>query len=316
VGTGAIPVSANGAKTEQRLILLPVSGQSLVLQAPTGAEDLLLLEAPDDDMALALVLMDRLARPVNVETRYDAGRADWSYLTPTDLDVCILRLRQSTLGDRVVSDIRCQAPGCGERIDISFGIDQYIGHHIPARPAFRGRGWRTEAAEEPGWLRLISAPTTRKCASPLVDVASSSEPNEGLSEDKVGVLFRLPTIADVMAVRGLAVAAEELARRCIRPSVVSARQRRLIETAMEAIGPSLTHDLQGVCPECGAKVTVFFDPRRYCLRELRDRAAFVYQDIDALARRYHWAEVDILALPRIRRMNYAEAARQDGPRLG
>jgi hypothetical protein len=304
-------MSTNGVKTERRLTLLPVSGRRVVLQAPTGAEDLLLLEAPDDDLALALILMDRLARPVDVETGHDAGGPDWSHLTATDLDVCILRLRQSTLGDRVVSDVRCQAAGCGERIDISFGIDQYIGHHIPAHATFRGRGWGVEPAEEPGWLRLISAPTIRKGAPALADVASSSEAN---AVDKAGVLFRLPTIADLMTVAGLAGAAEELARRCIRPSLVSARQRRLIETAMGAIAPSLTHDLQGVCPECGAEVTVFFDPRRYCLRELRDRAAFVYQDIDVLARRYHWAESDILALPGIRRMNYAEAARQEGDR--
>ncbi|HZK82003.1 MAG TPA: hypothetical protein VFC46_13070, partial [Humisphaera sp.] len=83
---------------------------------------------------------------------------------------------------------------------------------------------------------------------------------------------------------------------------------------MEAMAPSLSHDLQGVCPECGAEVTVYFDARKYCLRELRDRAAFVYQDIDVLARRYHWAESDILAMPRKRRMNYAEFARQEGER--
>jgi len=309
-------MSATGAKTERRPILLPVSGRSVVLQAPTGAEDLLLLEAADDDLALALALMNRLARPVGVESGYDAGDADWSYLTPTDLDVCILRLRQSTLGDRVVSDVCCQAPECGERTDISFGIDRFIDHHFPVRAAFRGRGWAAEPAEESGWLRVISAKATRKGPLPLVDVQSSSDANEGPSEDKVSVLFRLPTIADVMTVRGLADAADELARRCIRPAGVFAPPRRLIEMAMEAIAPNLSHDLQGVCPECGAAMTVFFDPRRYCLRELRDRAAFVYQDIDVIARRYHWTEKDILALPRVRRMNYAEAARQEGPRVG
>ena len=133
--------------------------------------------------------------------------------------------------------------------------------------------------------------------------------NAGLAVDNVGVLFRLPTIADLMAVAGLADAAEELARKCIR-GVVSVRQHRLVETAMEAIAPSLTDELQGVCPGCGAEVRVLFDPRRYCLDELRGRAAFIYQDIDVLAYRYHWTESDIIALPHIRRMNYAKAAQQ------
>ena len=174
MSTSVIPTIASGTKTERRPILLPVSGRSVALQAPTGAEDLLLLEAPDDDLAIGLSLINRLARPVEVETAYDAG-ADWSHLTPTDLDVCILRLRHSTLGNHVVSDVRCRAPGCGEQIDISFGIDQYIGHHIPTRAAFRGRGWTAEPAEEPGWLRLISTTTIRKDAvPPVVDVASTS----------------------------------------------------------------------------------------------------------------------------------------------
>ena len=84
---------------------------------------------------------------------------------------------------------------------------------------------------------------------------------------------------------------------------------------MEALAPNLSQNLEGICPECGARVSVFFSPRRYCLRELRERAAFVYQDVDLLARRYHWSESEILALPCIRRMNYVEAARQEGNRL-
>jgi hypothetical protein len=59
-------------------------------------------------------------------------------------------------------------------------------------------------------------------------------------------------------------------------------------------------------------VTVHFDPRRFCLRELRDRARFVYDDVDVLARRYHWSERAILTLPAARRASYAELARQAG----
>ena len=62
-------MSVNAMMTEGRPILLPTSGQSVVLQAPTGREDLLLLEAPDYDLALALVLMNRLARPVRRRNR-------------------------------------------------------------------------------------------------------------------------------------------------------------------------------------------------------------------------------------------------------
>ena len=40
-----------------------------------------------------------------------------------------------------------------------------------------------------------------------------------------------------------------------------------------------------------------FDPLLYTLRELRDRAAFVYEDVCAIAHHFHWSEAEILALP-------------------
>ncbi len=270
------------------------------MQSPTGAEELLLLEAPDEDAGLALTLMAHLARPVGAE-KASGGDRDWSQLTATDLDVFILRLRQSLLGDRVVSDVRCQAEGCRERIDISFGIDAYIAHHIPTRAARRGRRWVIAPAEQPGWFKLIDVPGAGRGGT-----ARAADADDG------GLFFRLPTIADLMEVAGGAEPAQELAHRCVRPSGIPARQLRLIETAMQAIAPILSRDLQGLCPACGAAVTLHFDPRRYCLRELRDRAGFLYDDVDALARRYHWAEAQILALPRRRRMHYAEAARREG----
>ena len=78
---------------------------------------------------------------------------------------------------------------------------------------------------------------------------------------------------------------------------------------MEVLAPSLAHDLQGQCPECGAVVEVYFDPLQFSLCELRQEAAFLYEDVTLLARCYHWSEADILTLPRQRRLRYAELAR-------
>jgi len=80
---------------------------------------------------------------------------------------------------------------------------------------------------------------------------------------------------------------------------------------METVAPSVSGGLHGTCTGCGVEVVVYFDTRQFCLRELRDRAAFIYQDIDLLARRYHWSETDILTMPHVRRTNYAELARQE-----
>jgi len=296
-----------GVETELVRFRLPVSGRVVALRQPSGAEDLLLAEAartPDGDAALALALAGRLARSVEGEP------LDWGSLSVTDLDALVLRLRQTLIGDRIRADVACPAPGCGQRIDIDFRIEDFLSHHAPQAVRPMDRGWTPQPAEEPGWFCLAKAsenPGTMAADSSVPTTASRS----AADPDGGPVRFRLPTAADLLAVAGQPVAAKVLARRCIRPVEVPARLRRQVETAMEAMAPSLSGDLQGVCPECGATVTVQFEARSFCLRELRDRAAFIYQDVDLLARRYHWTESEILTMPQVRRAAYVELARQD-----
>jgi hypothetical protein len=84
-----------------------------------------------------------------------------------------------------------------------------------------------------------------------------------------------------------------------------------VERALDRLAPSLVDDLAGNCPECGASISMRFDPLRYCLRELADQALSVFEDVHLLASVYHWGESEILALPRRRRAHYAEMARQE-----
>jgi hypothetical protein len=79
---------------------------------------------------------------------------------------------------------------------------------------------------------------------------------------------------------------------------------------MEALAPSLSGELTGVCLECGSSIRVHFDARGYCLQELRAYAFGVLADVDMLAQRYHWSEREILEMPSIRRARYAELARE------
>jgi hypothetical protein len=266
---------------------LPVSGCLVALRRPSGLEDLLIVEAARTkigDACLALSLAQRLGRAI------EGNAIDWSDLSITDLDVLILRLRQHLIGDRVRADVTCPASGCGRRIDLDFSIEELLSHHSP-RP---GKRSTPGLAEEAGWFCLLSAGK------------QTSDPRLGR------IRFRLPSAGDQLAVIGRPDAAAELARRCIVPEDIPAKLRRRAEAAMEELAPSLSCDLEGKCPECGARVTLYFDGRWFCLRELRDRAAFIYQDVDVLARRYHWSEAEILRLPHVRRTIYAELARQLG----
>lgn len=252
---------------------LPVSGLEVVLQQPTGAEDLLLLEALPGSTDLALALIARVAQP--------SGGAvlNWDALTITDLETMLLLLRRMVFGDLVRADFICPTDGCRAHIDVAFRIGDYLAHHKPHPP----RG--LEPADEAGWFRFREEP----------------------------VKFRLPNAADQMAIAHEPQPDRELIRRCIQPAKIPARLRQRVEGAMESLAPNLSHALQGKCPECQTAVGVYFDVQQFILQELRDQAAFVYGDIHLLALHYHWSEERILTLPRNRRVYYAEMLRQGGP---
>ena len=258
--------------------VLPVSGLAVALMAPTGAEEVLLAERQAEDAALALSLAERLGR---VESD-----VDWSALSITDIDVLIARLRIAMIGDRVIGEAACGSAGCGEKVDLSFRLSDWLDHHRPRRGAPRGRGWRAERADDaPGWQVLIV-------------------------QDAEAARFRLPTLADQIAVQDADDAATAMAKRVTEPARLPARLRAKAEAAMAMLAPALAGPMRGQCPHCGAPITALFQPRQYCLRELRDRARFVYDDIDALAERYHWSERAILQMPAARRGQYVERARQ------
>ena len=251
-------------------VILPVSGATISLRQPTGAEDIVLAEHHPDDPALALALVDRLA---TADTPIE-----WADLPVTDIDTIIVRLRQALVGDRVIAEGSCSVPSCRQAVDLSFGLDAYLTHQRPRRkPA-------TVTSQARGWFDL---------------------PVPGADP----VQFRLPTLADQVAVWAMPNPAAALAARCIRPPMPSRRTVR-VEATMARLAPPLSGPIQGRCPDCGASIAARFEARGYCLRELRDRARFIYDDIDALAERYHWSEQAILTLPYARRALYAARARQ------
>lgn len=259
-------------------VRLPVSGREVQIHAPSGVEDLLLVEETGSALEVSLSLLRRL-----VHSRDDAA-GDIAHLPLHDLDVLLLRLRRALLGDRIATDSACQGPACGARMDISFGIEDYLNHHRPLPKPYAGRPWLVTVAEE-SWFHLKRRRDGREVA-----------------------LFRLPTAQDLLETQENG--AEGLIERCIRPSSLPAGEMRLVDAAMEAISPSLASDLNGTCPDCATAMRVAFEPRSYCIAEFRQRARFVIEEIGLLAERYHWSEREILALPNRRRVAYAEQARQ------
>lgn len=256
-------------------MLLPVTGIDVDLRSPAGAEDLLLVEGGPLDMRLAVSVLERLTRDL------DGAPIDPRALPIAELDVLLLELRRRLIGDVVSAEARCSATECAARVDISFSIAGYLAHHAPTPTS------EVISTDEPGWYRMAD-------------------------ED---LAFRIPQVADHLAIAGSADPEHALVARCIRGTPTS-EQRARIEAAMEAMAPSLYADLAGVCPECGVAVAATFDPLRYILRELRDQSATIYDDVSVIAHHFHWSEAEILALPKPRRMRYAEIATDHARQLG
>jgi hypothetical protein len=253
------------------MLRLPVSGVEVILLAPTGREDVMLLEAPDLDLPLALALLRRLAQSLE-------GDLDLGALVVTDYEALLLGVHRAAFGDQVKADLVCGMKNCGSRAEVSFGIEGYLAHNRPRRP----RGVAAVTAKS-GWFQLQDRDNT--------------------------VHYRLPTTADLTAVTADPEPEREVMRRCVDGPLPDGRLRRKLEKAMARQAPSLSGQLQGRCPACGASLYFFFNVQGFVLQELRDQAAFVYQDTHLLALHYHWHEAQILEMPRNRRMQYAEMLR-------
>lgn len=261
------------------VVRLPVSRWEVTVRPPGGVEDLLLMQSLDAGTDLALALVARLAERVG-----DAPDG-WETLPVPDLEALLLHIRKAVFGDRLRAETRCVTPACGARIDVDFPIDAYLAHHTPRLP--RHVAPDESGQEGAGWYRFIGGP-------------------EGAGE----VRFRLPAVADRLAVAHSRHPADDLARRCMRPADLPAAVRRRVVRAMSSLAPSLSHELDGRCPECGAALDFYLDVQEFTLRELRDQARHVLDDVHLIAATYHWSEAEILALPRARRMHYAERIRQ------
>jgi hypothetical protein len=244
--------------------LLPVSGLALAVREPTGEDEAYVLESALAPLPMMLGLAGRVAVTV-------AGNpVDWASLPATDLDAAALAIRRSWIGEVIRTDTACPSRGCGERIDVSFGVGDYLQHHRARRPR------NVAEAGGGGWFTLAGA----------------------------AVRFRLPTVADLLAAASCDQPAEELSGRCIDAAELSPALARRLDRALSALAPNLDDLLGGSCPACGQLVTMRFDPVGYTLAELRQAFSGLHLETHALAFAYGWPEEAILALPRSRRRRY------------
>jgi len=236
------------------------------------------LRAPDgaDD----LMLQEATGGPVEVGlallarlARADDGDRDWAELTVTDFEILLLELRAARFGEHLALGFAC--PGCGARVEVGFPLAEYL-RAVRPRPV---AGVARDPAR-PGWCRLD------------------------------GAGFRLPTAGDQAAVARLADPARGLVERCLDEAARRPPLRARVERAMAAMAPEVSRPIAGSCPSCGAAVRAPLHVAQVVVGELRRAAGTVHDDIDLIARAYHWPEAAILALPQDRRRAYAERIRR------
>lgn len=182
-----------------------------------------------------------------------------------DFEALLLYLHSLVFGDTINADAQCR---CRERVDVSFRSGKFLAARAPRK--LRG----LSAGEEPGWFTLAGNAAT----------------------------FRLPTVADQIAVAAERDPGRALATRCVRPVPASARTER----AMAALAPPLSGMVSGNCPYCGEAIELFFDVPLFVLREMQVQSSLICNDVHLLAAHYHWPEDHILMLPPQRRQRYVE----------
>lgn len=268
---------------------LPVSGIDVSFRLPDGHDDLAILEAGNasrsSSIERAIDALCRLTKLSPIEPSADQvqptpGPLFWLSLTVTDFEYALLGLRRFLFGDTVRTLIRCT---CSERMEMEFSIDTLLNEVQPRIP----RGV-VPSPGRVGWFLL-----SEKLMS-----------------------FRLPTVSDQIEALASTSPYGQLEQSCVERPTVSAftgtRSTLAAERAMEAMAPSISRPISGVCVACGAAMSIQLHVPRFVLNELHGSAAGVHNEIHAIAANYHWHESAILALPQIRRQAYTEAIRNGG----
>lgn len=232
------------------------------------------LRQPDgaDELALREAVGPAVSRALTLLSRL-SDQTDWSALTVTDFEVLLLNLRGQVLGE--ACDLGFACPRCAERVEVSFRLADFLRGIAPRRPAAVA-----DLPGRPGWF---------VCE---------------------GIAFRLPTAGDQAAVAEYPDAARRLGDRCIEAAKPRARVRARIERMMAALAPEVSRPLSGRCPSCAEQVAAPLHVTRLVVGELSREAASLHDEIDLIARAYHWPEAEILRLPRRRRQAYADRIRK------
>lgn len=210
----------------------------------------------------------------------EPGTAVAARLTAGDREALLLHLRRIAYGERMQCVLTCPWPECGEGMDLDLGIHELL---VP------------------------------KYENVRPDYESELE----LSGRVCRVQFRLPTGADQEAAAELAIrdpqgAAQLILDRCVSSVVVDGthvdklpiQAAEALARVMSDLDPQAELRLNPVCPACGRGFSTILDMAAYFFQEIAARGHAIVREVDLLAARYHWSELEILGMTSARRRTY------------
>jgi hypothetical protein len=187
-------------------------------------------------------------------------------------DRCLLEVRRRNFGDRL--DAYTECPNCRERLEFSLSCGA-----LRAETEVADHGKKTITVD--GVLFALRAPDSSDAAA----VASSTTVESGTA---------------ILLARCLD---------CVEnPPMLTPGRRAAVAAALSALDPAAEILVNLSCPACGNGWQALFDAEKFLWTELCTRARRLLQEVDALARVYHWNETEILGISEGRRSLYLEMA--------
>jgi hypothetical protein len=191
-------------------------------------------------------------------------------------DRYLLEARRGNFGDRLDAFIEC--PACQERLEFSLS-----------------------------------------CAALMDCTRSEADAAKPLTIEGIPFDLRCPNSADAaiaVASGSAEKAVDAFLARCLRRAddgeftvgELTAAHRMAIAAEVAARDPAAEIFLDLTCPACSHGWQALFDIEKFLWTELCARARRLLQEVDALARAYHWNEKEILGLSEARRGLYLEMA--------
>ena len=231
-----------------------------------------------DEMLLAEFPGPAVGAAIALIDRLAGGAIEAASLPVGEFERLLLRLYVDRFGNDMLLGFACRA--CRGIAEVAFRVSDLVAAARPRRDA----GVAADA-ERAGWFRIGEA--------------AAGEAS-----------FRLPTAGDQAAAAAAPDPYRHVCDACLDAVAKTPPWRARVEHAMAIMAPLLSRTVSGRCPSCGAEVRAWLSISEIVIAELKRAAGRVHDDVDLIARAYHWPEPHILALPEPRRRAYAERIRK------